>query len=95
MELVGFKCSRCHRKRIPVCPYTDPETRKKLEAKKKLQFKSKKQTNLGSDSNSETNDEQVNDWELDSNSVFDTKEAVNVQENNPLCSFPMVEPVTI
>lgn len=94
MDLVGFKCCRCRRIRIPVCPYTDPETRRKLEAKKKPLFKKK---TLESDSNSETNEEQVNEWELDANSntpVFDLDEAVNFQEDNKsLYSFPVVDPV--
>ncbi|XP_023738116.1 DDT domain-containing protein PTM [Lactuca sativa] len=94
LDLVGFKCCRCRRIRIPVCPYTDPETRRKLEAKKKPLFKKK---TLESDSNSETNEEQVNEWELDANSntpVFDLDEAVNFQEDNKsLYSFPVVDPV--
>ncbi|KAI3511874.1 hypothetical protein L1887_19034 [Cichorium endivia] len=93
MDLVGFKCCRCRRIRIPVCPYMDPELRKKLEAKKKPQFKKK---TLESDSNSETNEEQINDWDLDANSrtpVFDLEEAINVnvqEDNNSLYSFPIV-----
>ncbi|KAL4560815.1 hypothetical protein LXL04_032969 [Taraxacum kok-saghyz] len=95
LDLVGFKCCRCRRIRIPVCPYTDPETRKKLEAKKKPMFRKK---TLESDSNSETNEEQVNDWELDANSntpvFFDLDEPINIQEDNKksFYSFP-VDPV--
>lgn len=94
LELLGFKCCRCRRIRIPLCPYTDPEMRKKLEAKKKPQFKNKKQKKSKSDSKSETKDKQVKEREPNAaDSVFDTEDAVNVQEDDSLYSFPKVEPV--
>ncbi|KAM0052677.1 putative chromatin regulator PHD family [Helianthus debilis subsp. tardiflorus] len=34
MEVFGFKCCKCRRIRIPICPYTDSKTRLRLEAKK-------------------------------------------------------------
>ncbi|XP_024982713.1 DDT domain-containing protein PTM-like isoform X2 [Cynara cardunculus var. scolymus] len=93
MELLGFKCCRCRRIRIPLCPYMDPETRRKLEAKKKPQFKKKKPKNSEPVSNCETNSEQVNELEPDANSAFDTEEAINVEEDDPLYSSPTIEPV--
>ncbi|KAJ0816436.1 putative transcription factor & chromatin remodeling DDT family [Helianthus annuus] len=98
MELFGFKCCRCRRIRIPICPYTDPETRQKLEAKKEAIAQHHRLKNLesdyNSDFNSETNDG-LNDWELDSAPLFDSEEVINVQEEqpNPYFSFPMVDQV--
>lgn len=96
MELYGFKCCRCRRIRIPICPYTDPETRERLEKKKASLAKSQKQKILGSDydSDSETNeDELMNDLELDAANtpVFESDEAVNVQEENYFYSYQTVD----
>ncbi|KAH0746686.1 hypothetical protein KY285_008343 [Solanum tuberosum] len=33
-DVMGFKCSRCRRTRIPICPYLSPESKKQLEAKR-------------------------------------------------------------
>ncbi|XP_076888499.1 DDT domain-containing protein PTM-like isoform X1 [Bidens hawaiensis] len=96
MELYGYKCCRCRRIRIPICPYTDPETRAKLEQKKEAMAKVQKpQKSLESDSDfdfdSETNDDLLDDdWDLDSNPVFDQEDAVDVQEDNenPYYSYP-------
>ncbi|KAL8204768.1 hypothetical protein R6Q57_010391 [Mikania cordata] len=98
MGLYGFKCCRCRRIRIPICPYTDPETRLKLEAKKEAMAKVQRCKNLESDSdsdfNSDTKDELVKeDWDLDSTPVFESEEAVNIQEENHFYSFPMVDQV--
>ncbi|KAI3676989.1 hypothetical protein L1987_86606 [Smallanthus sonchifolius] len=96
MELFGFKCCRCRRIKIPICPYTDSDTRLKLETKK---AKIQRHKNLGFDSdfdsdfNSETNDEEFEDWEHDSTPVFDSEEAANAQEENPFYSFPTVDQV--
>nr|XP_043608955.1 DDT domain-containing protein PTM-like [Erigeron canadensis]XP_043608956.1 DDT domain-containing protein PTM-like [Erigeron canadensis] len=95
-ELYGFKCCRCRRIRIPICPYTDPEERVKLEARKAALAKFPKQKNLESDSysDSEFNDEQLNDWDLDvTTPLFDSEEAANVQEEYPYYSFPTVDQV--
>ncbi|KAD3337283.1 hypothetical protein E3N88_32803 [Mikania micrantha] len=100
MEVYGFKCCRCRRIKIPICPYTDPETRLKLEAKtakKEAMARVQRQKNLESDSdsdfNSETNDELIKDWEFDSTPVFDTEEAVNGKEEDLFYSFPTVDQV--
>ncbi|KAI7741115.1 hypothetical protein M8C21_002134, partial [Ambrosia artemisiifolia] len=98
MELFGYKCCRCRRIRIPICPYTDPETRAKLEAKKDAMAKVQRQKNLESDSDldsdSETNDELIKeDWDLDSTQLFDSEEAVNVEDENPFYSFQTVDQV--
>ncbi|KAI3683586.1 hypothetical protein L1987_84094 [Smallanthus sonchifolius] len=98
MELFGFKCCRCRRIRIPICPYTDPETRGKLEAKKEAMSKVQRHRNLESDSDFDydydTNDEPIKeDWDLDSTQVFDSEEAVNIQEENVFYSFPTVDQV--
>ncbi|MFS7907042.1 putative Zinc finger, FYVE/PHD-type, Zinc finger, RING/FYVE/PHD-type [Helianthus anomalus] len=34
MEVYGYKCCRCRRIRIPICPYMDFFTRERLERKK-------------------------------------------------------------
>ncbi|XP_071685524.1 DDT domain-containing protein PTM-like isoform X2 [Rutidosis leptorrhynchoides] len=85
MELFGFKCARCRRIRIPICPYTDPEERKKLEAKKAAIAKFYKQKNMVSDSDydSETNDDQLQDWEPDSTPLYDEQKAVIIHEDYP------------
>nr|XP_010313321.1 DDT domain-containing protein PTM isoform X2 [Solanum lycopersicum] len=33
-DVMGFKCSRCRRTRIPICPYLNPESKKQLEEKR-------------------------------------------------------------
>ncbi|MCD7464186.1 hypothetical protein HAX54_052258 [Datura stramonium] len=33
-EVVGFKCCRCRRIRIPICPYLDPKSKRQLEEKR-------------------------------------------------------------
>ncbi|XP_060173951.1 DDT domain-containing protein PTM-like isoform X2 [Lycium barbarum] len=33
-EVVGFKCCRCRRIRMPICPYLDPKSKKQLEEKR-------------------------------------------------------------
>lgn len=43
-----------------------------------------------SDSNSDENEDQLIDWELDSNPVFDSEEAGDIQEENQFYSFPEV-----
>ncbi|KAK9068589.1 hypothetical protein SSX86_012704 [Deinandra increscens subsp. villosa] len=97
MELFGYKCCRCRRSRGPVCPYTDLDTRLKLEAKKEAMANMQRQKNLGSDSDlgsiSETNDEYVNEWELDSPPIFDYEEPLDFKEEDHFYSFPTVDKV--
>ncbi|KAK9058650.1 hypothetical protein SSX86_023492 [Deinandra increscens subsp. villosa] len=90
-ELLGFKCCRCRRIRIPICPYTDPDTRVRIEAKKEAMAKAQMQKNLGSDSDSDFNSE-TND-ELDSTPMLVSEKAVNIQEKNTFHSFPTVDQV--
>ena len=81
MELFGFKCSRCRRIRIPICPYTDPEERKKLESRKAALEKAVKGRYMDTDSELDSNDDL--DSEPDSAPAFDSVEAGDVQEENP------------
>ncbi|KAK1426249.1 hypothetical protein QVD17_14919 [Tagetes erecta] len=84
MELFGFKCCRCRRIKTPICPYMDPDTRLKVALKKEAMAKLQRYKNLESDYdseiNSETNDELVKGLGLDSTSVINSKEVVNVDQ---------------
>lgn len=93
-QLAGFKCCRCRRIRSPVCPYTDPETRAALEAKRP-RIRAPKQANQGGDPDSETICEQVKDGNSGSTSILPVnEEVVNVLEEDPLLfSHPVVEQV--
>ncbi|KAJ0623516.1 putative transcription factor & chromatin remodeling DDT family [Helianthus annuus] len=96
MELFGYKCCRCRRIRIPICPYTDPDTRVKLEAKKDAMAKVHMQKNLGSDSDLDSNDDvTTEDWDLDSTPLFESEDAVNFEEEseNPFYSFQTIDQV--
>ena len=91
MELFGFKCSRCRRIRIPICPYTDPEERKKLESRKAALEKAVKGRYMDTDSELDSNDDL--DSEPDSAPAFDSVEAGDVQEENPYDSYLMADQV--
>ncbi|CAH9124208.1 unnamed protein product [Cuscuta epithymum] len=55
-DVMGFKCCRCRRIRIPICPYLDPES-KKLLMEKRTRSRSSSRTvvdDLGVDSDSGT-----------------------------------------
>ncbi|GJZ22787.1 DDT domain-containing protein PTM [Tanacetum coccineum] len=92
MELFGFKCSRCRRIRIPICPYTDPEERKKLESRKAALEKAAKGRYMDTDdSDLDSNDDL--DSEPDSAQAFGSMEAGDVQEENPYDSYLMADQV--
>lgn len=48
-ELMGFKCCRCRRIRTPLCPYMDPVSKKKVEAKRPRTRAPKANSGLESD----------------------------------------------
>ncbi|XP_076917554.1 DDT domain-containing protein PTM-like [Bidens hawaiensis] len=105
LEVYGFKCCRCRRIRTPICPYTGPDTWSKLElrkeavAKNQMNKNSEPELELNSDSDSdfnfvsETNDELINDWELDSTPDFDANVQEEHEHEHPFYSFPMVDQV--
>ncbi|PWA43072.1 zinc finger, RING/FYVE/PHD-type [Artemisia annua] len=80
MELFGFKCSLCHRIWIPICPYKEPEERKKLESMKAALKKAVKGRYMDTDSDIDSNDDL--DSELDSAPAFDSVETGDVHEEN-------------
>ncbi|KAI7741113.1 hypothetical protein M8C21_002132 [Ambrosia artemisiifolia] len=47
MEVFGYKCCRCRRIRVPICPHTDPGTRLRIEEKKEANAKAQMKKNIG------------------------------------------------
>ncbi|GJT02580.1 hypothetical protein Tco_0823749 [Tanacetum coccineum] len=84
--------NRCCRIRIPICPYTDPEERKKLESRKAALEKSVKGRYMYTDdSDLDSNDDL--DSEADSAQAFGSVEAGDVQQENPYDSYLMADQV--
>ncbi|GFY99236.1 PHD finger family protein [Actinidia rufa] len=84
-ELVGFKCCRCRRIRTPMCPYLDPEVKKKLDAKRP-RIRASKVGNSGLDPDHGTISGQPIKLKYTPSELPKTEEVVCVKEEDPLIS---------
>ncbi|XP_010278256.1 PREDICTED: DDT domain-containing protein PTM-like [Nelumbo nucifera] len=87
LEVVGFRCCRCRRNRLPICPYMDPECRRKRCVR------ASKRSSTGTDSISRTICTQLEGQEI---STPDTKmeDAVIEDDDSLVFSLERVVPIT-
>ncbi|XP_016470375.2 DDT domain-containing protein PTM [Nicotiana tabacum] len=86
-EVVGFKCSRCRRTRIPICPYLDPESKKQLE-EKRMRSRASKMDNPGTEFHSGIIPERHMEDEMSTQVVPSKEENIYVEDDNSLVSTP-------
>ncbi|KAK9690133.1 hypothetical protein RND81_09G107000 [Saponaria officinalis] len=91
-ELVGYKCSRCRRMKIPSCPYADPILKK--QEVKKIRFKGPKDERVEANSVSEAMSEPVESLPDTPMSMMEIDEDVFLEVDDPLVmSAPQIEPM--
>ncbi|MCD9561202.1 hypothetical protein HAX54_020202 [Datura stramonium] len=83
-EVVGFKCCRCRRIRIPICPYLDPKSKRQLE-EKRMCARASKRYNRGIQPDSGFISELQKDEDLDT-PVVPLEETQSLEDNKPLVS---------
>lgn len=86
-EVVGFKCSRCRRTRIPICPYLDPKSKKQLE-EKRMRSRASKMDNPGTEFHSGIIPERHMEDEMSTQVVPSKEENIYVEDDNSLVSTP-------
>ncbi|MCD9641192.1 hypothetical protein HAX54_027261 [Datura stramonium] len=84
-EVVGFKCCRCRRIRIPICPYLDPKSKRQLE-EKRMCARASKRYNRGIQPDSGFISELQKDEDLDT-PVVPLEETQSLEDNKPLVSL--------
>ncbi|KAG5566604.1 hypothetical protein RHGRI_002233 [Rhododendron griersonianum] len=82
-ELMGFKCCRCRRIRTPMCPYMDPESKKKIEAKKPRTRAAPKAINSGLESDSGNISEPPTELESNPKIMPKAEKVGHVQKEDP------------
>lgn len=82
-DIMGFKCSRCRRTRIPICPYLDPESKKQLE-EKRVRPKASKIDNSGMEFGSGMISELNMDDEVSTQVVPSTEDNMYLEDDNSL-----------
>ncbi|CAN4119451.1 unnamed protein product [Withania somnifera] len=82
-EIMGFKCSRCRRTRIPICPYLDPESKKQLE-EKRLRTRASKIDNSGREFGFGMISELHMDDEMSSQVVPSNEDSIYLEDDNSL-----------
>lgn len=81
---MGFKCCRCRRARIPICPYLDPKSKRQLEEKRICSRASKKDSR-GMEPDSCFISELQKDEEM-TIPVVPLEGTTSLEDNNPLVS---------
>ncbi|CAN4120421.1 unnamed protein product [Withania somnifera] len=82
-EVMGFKCSRCRRTRIPICPYLDPESKKQLEDKR-TRTRASKIDNSGMEFDSGMISELYMDDEMSTQVVPSNEDSIYLEDDNSL-----------
>ncbi|XP_060169720.1 DDT domain-containing protein PTM-like [Lycium barbarum] len=82
-EVMGFKCSRCRRTRIPICPYLDPESKKQLE-EKRTRSRASKIDNPGMEFGSGMISELHMDDEMSTQVVPSNEDNIYLEDDNSL-----------
>ncbi|MCD7470308.1 hypothetical protein HAX54_010042 [Datura stramonium] len=82
-EVMGFKCSRCRRTRIPICPYLDPESKKQLE-EKRTRARASKIDNPGMEFGSGIISELHIDEEMSTQVVPSKEDNIYLEDDNSL-----------
>ncbi|KAK4358626.1 hypothetical protein RND71_020855 [Anisodus tanguticus] len=82
-EVMGFKCSRCRRTRIPICPYLDPESKKQLE-EKRTRSRVSKMDNPGMEFGSGIISELHMDDEMSTQVVPSKQDNIYLEDDNSL-----------
>lgn len=82
-EVMGFKCSRCRRTRIPICPYLDPESKKQLEDKR-TRTRASKIDNSGMEFGSGMISELHMDDEMSTQAVPSNEDSIYLEDDNSL-----------
>lgn len=82
-DVMGFKCSRCRRTRIPICPYLDPDSKRQLE-EKRMRAKASKTDNPGMEFGSGMISELHMDDEMPTQVVPSQEDYIYLEDDNSL-----------
>ncbi|KAM3303036.1 DDT domain-containing protein PTM [Capsicum chacoense] len=82
-QVMGFKCSRCRRTRIPICPYLDPKSKKQIE-EKRTRARASKMDNSGMEFGSGMISELHMDDELSSQVLPSEEDSMYLEDDNSL-----------
>ncbi|PHT69136.1 hypothetical protein T459_28623 [Capsicum annuum] len=82
-QVMGFKCSRCRRTRIPICPYLDPKSKKQIE-EKRTRARASKMDNSGMEFGSGMISELHMDDELSSQVLPSEEDGMYLEDDNSL-----------
>lgn len=92
-NVVGFKCCRCRRIRIPICPYLDPDSKKQL-TEKRIRARPSKVEDLGMDSDSGIILEKYQEEEPSTPMVHLKEDIGSIVDDDFLCSLSSMEKIT-